>query len=192
MADLPSPSPDVALPPEARPGSVVPALSLGILSDTHGLLRPEVFQALAGVDHILHAGDVGSPEILVALEALAPVTAVHGNTDGFDLRHRLPEVQRLTLAGWRIVLTHGHQFGRIPTPTVLGGAFPDADLVIFGHTHQPLVGEHQGIRFVNPGSCGPQRFDLPVELVRARLTPNGFDVRPISLLTDPAGHVTPP
>lgn len=166
-------------------------LRLGILSDTHGLLRPELFTALEGVEHILHAGDVGSPEILLALEALAPVTAVYGNTDGFGLRHRVPEVQRLTLAGWRIVVTHGHQFGRTPTPAVLAEAFPDADLVVFGHTHQPLVAEHRGIRFVNPGSCGPRRFDLPVEIVLAELSESGLDLRVVPLLSEEGRSVTP-
>jgi uncharacterized protein len=150
------------------------AIELGILSDTHGLLRPGVFEALEGVDHIFHAGDVGTPDILTALEAVAPVTAVFGNTDGFDLRQRTSEVARRTLEGVEVVLTHGHLFGRAPTPEVLRRAYPAADLVIFGHTHRPLLEEVDGCWFVNPGSCGPRRFDLPVGLVRGRIAGGRF------------------
>jgi uncharacterized protein len=139
---------------------------VGILSDTHGLLRPSVFHALKGVDHILHAGDVGNPDILTALEALAPVTAVWGNTDGFDLRHRVPEVARVGLAGLSVVVLHGHRFGRTPTPEVLREAYPEAGLVVYGHTHRPVMEELGGAWFVNPGSCGPRRFQLPVGLAR--------------------------
>jgi uncharacterized protein len=139
---------------------------VGILSDTHGLLRPSVFHALEGVDHILHAGDVGNPDILTALEALAPVTAVWGNTDGFDLRHRVPEVARVGLAGLSVVVLHGHRFGRTPTPEVLREAYPEAGLVVYGHTHRPVMEELGGAWFVNPGSCGPRRFQLPVGLAR--------------------------
>jgi uncharacterized protein len=150
-------------------------LRLGILSDTHGLLRPEVFTHLDGVDLILHAGDVGAPDLLVELEALAPVLAVHGNTDGFSLRARAPEIIQQTLGGARVVLLHGHQFGRSPNPKNLREAFPEADLIIFGHTHVPLLEEADGCVFVNPGSCGPQRFQLPVGLVRGTLTDGRFE-----------------
>src|SRR5688572_11068251 len=102
------------------------------------MLRPEVFEAFAGVDHILHAGDVGPAALLDELAALAPVTAVYGNTDGFDLRGRLPRVAEVELDGFRIVVTHGDQFGS-PAPDKLHTAFLDAEIIIFGHTHRPLL-----------------------------------------------------
>lgn len=159
-----------------------PVLELGIISDTHGLLRPELFQALEGVQHILHAGDVGSLDVLTALEAVAPVTAVTGNTDGFDLRHRLPEVQELKIGGLKTVVIHGHQFGGSPAPALLREAYPDAGLVIFGHTHRPVMVNIEGTWFVNPGSCGPRRFDLPVEVVRATLQGGVFRGRAMPLV----------
>jgi uncharacterized protein len=142
---------------------------LGVISDTHGLLRPELFTRLAGVDHLIHAGDIGSLDLLGELEAIAPLTAVWGNTDGFDLRERLPAEVEIELAGIRIAVTHGHRFGS-PTPTLVSDEFPSADLVVFGHTHQPLI-EHRGTQLiVNPGSCGPRRFNLPVTLARVEVT----------------------
>jgi uncharacterized protein len=147
---------------------------IGILSDTHGLLRPEVFPALEGVDHILHAGDVGDPDLLLALEALAPVTAVHGNTDGWEVRGRVPESAEVALGGLRFALVHGHLPRHGTTPERLSAAFPDADVVVFGHTHQPFLKEEPGAGgcprwFLNPGSAGPRRFRLPVTLVRAEV-----------------------
>src|SRR5918997_694118 len=100
-------------------------MRLGVISDTHGLLRPEVFHAFAEVDHILHAGDVGPLDLLTELEALAPVTAVYGNTDDEELRLRLPQVATLELDGFDIVVTHGDQLGS-PTPERLNSAFPGA------------------------------------------------------------------
>lgn len=158
-------------------------LQLGILSDTHGLLRPRVLSELEGVDHILHAGDVGDPAILVELEAIAPVTAVWGNTDGFDIRSATSELARVELAGCPIVVTHGHMTGT--TPKRLRQLFPEAELVVYGHTHQPLVETVRGAVFVNPGSCGPRRFNLPVCMARAELAPGDgperIRVRPIDL-----------
>jgi len=142
---------------------------LGVISDTHGLLRPEVFTHMAGVDHLIHAGDIGSLDLLLELEAIAPVTAVWGNTDGFDLRERLPAEAEIELAGIRIAVTHGHRFGS-PTPALVSERFPSAALVVFGHTHEPLI-ERRGDQFiVNPGSCGPRRFNLPVTLARVEVT----------------------
>ena len=161
-------------------------MRLGIISDTHGLLRPEVFEVFAEVDHILHAGDIGPPDILTELETLAPVTAVYGNTDGWDIRSRVPQVASLRLDGFDIVVTHGDQFGS-PTPEKLNAAFPDAEILIYGHTHRPLLTTVDVVVTVmNPGGAGPKRFDLPpsvgiMELEagippRARLVPLlGFD-----------------
>ena len=136
-------------------------MRLGIISDTHGLLRPEVFDAFAEVDHIVHAGDIGSLDLLSELEALAPVTAVYGNTDGFDLRNRLPRVARVELDGFDIVVTHGDQFGS-PTPEKLNAAFPEAQILVYGHTHRPLLTiVDVVVTVMNPGSAGPRRFTIP-------------------------------
>jgi putative phosphoesterase len=144
---------------------------LGIISDTHNLLRPEVFDAFEEVDHILHAGDIGSPDILTALEAVAPVTAVYGNTDGWDIRARVPQVARLRLEGFDIVVTHGDQFGS-PTPEKLHAAFPDAEILVFGHTHKPLLTTVDVVRTVmNPGGAGARRFDLPPSVGIMELEP---------------------
>jgi uncharacterized protein len=136
-------------------------MRLGVISDTHGLLRPEVFDAFAEVDQILHAGDIGSLELLAELEALAPVTAVYGNTDGFDLRNRVPRVARVELDGFDIVVTHGDQFGS-PTPEKLNAAFPEAQILVYGHTHRPLLTiVDVVVTVMNPGSAGPRRFKIP-------------------------------
>ena len=135
-------------------------MRLGIISDTHGLLRPEVFDVFREVDHILHGGDVGSGELLDALGAIAPVTAVYGNTDGWDLRGRLPQVAKVRLDGFDIVVTHGDQLGS-PTPEKLNAAFPDAEIIVFGHTHRPLLTTVDVVVTVmNPGGAGPPRFGL--------------------------------
>src|ERR687893_1612374 len=136
-------------------------MRLGVISDTHGLLRPEVFDAFAGVDHILHAGDVGKRDILNDLEALAPVTAVYGNTDGMELRRMLPQVAILELDGFDIVVTHGDQLGS-PTPEALHSAFPDAQIIVYGHTHRPLLKiVDVVVTVMNPGGAGARRFKLP-------------------------------
>jgi putative phosphoesterase len=98
-------------------------MRLGIISDTHGLLRPEVFDVFQGVDHILHAGDIGTLDILTALEAIAPVSAVWGNTDGFELRAKVPERLETRIEGFDFLVIHGHQLGA-PTPEGLNRAYP--------------------------------------------------------------------
>ena len=136
-------------------------MRLGIISDTHGLLRPEVFQAFSEVDHILHGGDLGPLDLLTELEALAPVTAVYGNTDGEEVRRRLPQVATLELDGFDIVVTHGDQFGS-PTPERLNAAFPSAQIIVYGHTHRPLLTVVDVVVTVmNPGGAGHRRFGLP-------------------------------
>lgn len=136
-------------------------MRLGVIADTHGLLRPEVFDAFAGVDHILHAGDVGPLDLLTELEALAPVTAVYGNTDSGEVRHRLPRVATAELDGFDIVVTHGDQFGS-PTPEALNAAFPDVQIIVYGHTHRPLLTiVDVVVTVMNPGGAGPRRFGLP-------------------------------
>lgn len=135
-------------------------MRVGLISDTHGLLRPRVFDVFADVDRILHAGDVGTPDILVELEALAPVTAVWGNTDRFDVRARTSAVVQLELEGFGVALLHGHQLGS-PTPPALRRANPDADIIVYGHTHRPLVDAGGGVLVVNPGAAGAARFGIP-------------------------------
>ena len=146
-------------------------MRLGIISDTHGLLRAEVFEVFKGVDRILHAGDIGSVEILSELEALAPVTAVWGNTDGFDLRARLPEVVNTRIEGFDFLVIHGHQLG-VPTPEGLNRAYPNAEVIIFGHTHKPLLTlVDQVVTVMNPGGAGPFRFGLPASVGILELEP---------------------
>jgi uncharacterized protein len=146
-------------------------MRIGLISDTHGMLRPQIFSVLAGVDRILHAGDIGPAALLSELEALAPVTAVWGNTDGFDVRDHTPGVAHMELAGRRIVLLHGHQLG-VPTPAGLRRACPDADIIVYGHTHRPLVDETDGVLVINPGAAGPARFDiLPSVAILSLATP---------------------
>jgi putative phosphoesterase len=135
-------------------------MRLGVISDTHGQLRANVLDVFAEVDHILHSGDVGKPEILIDLEAIAPVTAVFGNSDGAELRARLPQVATLQLDGFDIVMTHGDQLGS-PTPEALVEAFPEAEIIVYGHTHRPLLQlVNKTITVMNPGAAGPARFDL--------------------------------
>jgi len=146
-------------------------MRLGVISDTHGLLRPEVFDAFAGVDQILHAGDVGSLDLLTELETLAPVTAVYGNTDDSDLRSTLPKVATLQLDGFDVVVTHGDQLGS-PTPEALNAAFPEAQILVFGHTHRPLLTVVDVVVTVmNPGGAGPRRFNLPPSVGILELEP---------------------
>ncbi|MEK7667761.1 MAG: metallophosphoesterase family protein [Gemmatimonadota bacterium] len=134
-------------------------MRLGILADTHGTLLPGVLEVFAKVDRILHAGDVGDPAILAALEALAPVTAVFGNVDGSVLRGRLPRVAEVTVDGFRFVVTHGDQFVS-PRPDRLKETYPAADVIVFGHTHKPLIHAFEDYSMVlNPGSAGAHRSD---------------------------------
>jgi putative phosphoesterase len=135
-------------------------MRLGIISDTHGILPNGVFDVFAQVDHILHAGDVGPLEILTDLQALAPVTAVYGNMDGFDVRARCEKVANIMLDGFMIVVTHGDQFGS-PSPAVLHEAFPDAEVIVYGHTHRPkLELVDKTVTVMNPGSAGNPRHGL--------------------------------
>ena len=135
-------------------------MRLGVISDTHGLLRPEVFEVFREVDHIFHAGDIGSLSLLADLEALAPVTAVYGNTDDWDVRAKVPKVARVQLDGFEIVVTHGDQFGS-PTPDALNAAFPDAEIILYGHTHKPLLTlVDLVVTVMNPGAAGKRRFDI--------------------------------
>ena len=146
-------------------------MRLGVISDAHGLLRPEVFDAFAEVDHILHAGDLGPLELLTELETIAPVTAVYGNTDSGEVRRRLPQVANLELDGFDIVVTHGDQLGS-PTPEGLNAAFPEAQIIIYGHTHKPLLTiVDVVVTVMNPGGAGHRRFNLPPSVGILELEP---------------------
>ena len=146
-------------------------MRLGIISDTHGLLRPEVFEAFREVDQILHAGDIGPPDLLTELEAIAPVRAVYGNTDGFDIRRTVPEVIEADIEGFRFLVIHGHQFDRL-TPEALNLRYPEAEVIIFGHTHRPLLTiVDDVVTVMNPGGAGRRRFDLPASVGIMELEP---------------------
>lgn len=137
------------------------AMRIGLISDTHGLLRNEVYGVFEGVDEILHAGDVGDPAILTELEVIAPVRAVFGNVDGWEVRDVVPETQEIDRVGHLIAVVHGHQWGS-PKVTDLSEAYHDFSVVVYGHTHVPLVEQSAGPLVVNPGSAGHQRFNKPV------------------------------
>ena len=133
---------------------------VGLISDTHGLVRPEVADALAGVDLILHAGDVGGLSVVSALAAIAPVRAVTGNTDPSE--DRLPSTIDCILDGIRIHVSHGHELGT-PTPERLVARYT-ADVIVYGHTHRRLLKEMGATIVVNPGAAGPRRFDVQPSL----------------------------
>ena len=130
---------------------------VGLISDTHGLMRPGVHAALTGVELILHAGDVGGSAILDELRLIAPVRAVLGNTDPPD-EPGLAEEIVLEVGGLRVHVSHGHEVGS-PTPAKLAVRY-DADVVVYGHTHRPLVTQHDRRLFVNPGAAGAKRFNI--------------------------------
>jgi len=141
---------------------------VGLISDTHGLLRPGVREALTGVELILHSGDVGGSGILEELRLIAPVKAVFGNTDPED-EPELAQAIVVAIDGIRVHVSHGHEVGS-PTPAKLAARY-DADVVVFGHTHRPLVSRLGNQLFVNPGAAGPKRFDITPSV--ARLTIEG-------------------
>jgi len=134
--------------------------TIGVISDTHGLLRPEAVAALCGSDQILHAGDVGDPDILEALARVAPVTAIRGNIDTAQWAIALPETEVLELAGVSIYMLH--DLGKLDLKPEAAGF----KVVIYGHTHHPKLEEKNGVLYFNPGSAGPRRFKLPVSVGR--------------------------
>jgi uncharacterized protein len=138
-------------------------LILGIVSDTHGLLRPEVAPALHGVDRILHLGDVGQPSILTELAKIAPVTAIRGNVDREGACHKLPETDVVLIenpphAGLYIYMLHDLKTLHLDPAAAKFAA------VLHGHTHVPNIVTKKGVLYLNPGSCGPRRFELPVTI----------------------------
>ena len=134
--------------------------TLGVISDTHGLVRPEALKALAGVERIVHAGDIGSPEVLAALERVAPVTAVRGNNDREAWAKTIPETEVVEVGGVSLYLLHDlHELDLEPRAAGFAA-------VISGHSHQPKLEERDGVLYLNPGSAGPRRFKLPISLAR--------------------------
>jgi uncharacterized protein len=136
---------------------------IGLISDTHGLVRPDVFSAFEGVDAIYHAGDVGGSEVLVVLSRIAPVQAVLGNADVQD-DPRLCLHFAETVGGLTVHVSHGHELG-IPSPLRLLDRY-DADVIVFGHTHRPSVTKSGRRLVVNPGAAGPRRFSLMPSVAR--------------------------
>jgi putative phosphoesterase len=151
---------------------------LGLISDTHGLVRPGVHDALTGVELILHAGDVGGSTILDELRLIAPVRAVFGNTDPPGEPGLESEIA-LEVGGLRVHVSHGHEVGS-PTPAKLAARY-DADVIIYGHTHRPLVTRHDGRLFVNPGAAGPGRFNISPNVGRLIITRGRAEVEIIDL-----------
>lgn len=129
---------------------------IGVISDTHGLLRPEALEALTGVDAILHAGDIGKPEILEELNKIAPVTAVRGNNDKGDWARDIPGRQLIEINGARIYMLHDLK------ELDLSPEHAGIRVVITGHSHKPVIQNRNGILYLNPGSAGPRRFKLPI------------------------------
>ena len=129
---------------------------IGVISDTHGLLRPEAIEALRGAQHIIHAGDVGGPEVLAALAQIAPVTAVRGNNDKGAWAARLPATAVFDADGLAIYVLH--DLKELDLDPVAGGF----GVVVAGHSHQPAQDRRNGVLFFNPGSAGPRRFRLPI------------------------------
>ena len=138
---------------------------VGLISDTHGLLRREAVAALAGVDRILHAGDVGKPEILDALRAIAPVTAVRGNVDTSSWADTLPYDTVVFIDGFNIYMLHSLR------EMTMDPKAARMDVVVSGHSHKPLIETVDDVLYVNPGSAGPQRFTLPISVGFLRLSP---------------------
>ena len=154
-------------------------MMIGIISDTHGLLRPEACERLAGVDHIIHAGDIGAPEILEQLKALAPVSAVRGNNDSGRWARSVPVKVNLELEGVTIHVVH--DLGELDARTT-------ARVVISGHSHKPVIRENDGVLYVNPGSAGPRRFKLPIAVGELTIDGNVVSARIVRLDGDVAAR----
>jgi len=150
---------------------------IGLVSDTHGLVRDSIFAALAGVSQILHAGDVGGRDVLRALETIAPVLAVYGNVDPLD--GLLPQEVAIDAGGLSIHVSHGHELGS-PTPARLLSRY-SADVLVFGHTHRALVVREGKRLVIIPGAAGPRRFDLKPSVGILEIVSGHADVRLVEL-----------
>jgi uncharacterized protein len=149
---------------------------IGVISDTHGLLRPEAAQVLRGVELIIHAGDIGNLGVLTALEEIAPVQAVRGNTDRGEWARRLPRTRLLKVGGARLYVLHELQ------PLVQSfRPRPRFQAVIYGHSHQPRLEWQDGVLYLNPGSAGPGRFSLPVTMALLRVQEGHLQAEVVNL-----------
>ena len=151
-------------------------MRVGVISDTHGLLRPQALDALRGSDHIVHAGDIGDASILVALRAIAPVTAVRGNNDRDAWAGVIPDTTLVTLDQVRIYVLHDL------AALTIDPAADGVRVVIAGHSHRPSAVERDGVLYLNPGSAGPRRFTLPIAV--ATLDLDAGAVRPALVTLD--------
>jgi len=151
-------------------------MKIGVISDTHGLLRPEAIEALRNVDHILHAGDVGDTVILDQLRQLAPVTAIRGNIDRNGACAQLPETELIELSGHSIYMLHD-----INTLD-LNPAAAGIQVVISGHSHKPLIEWKKNVLCFNPGSAGPRRFSLPISLGYLHIRERAIEPELITIL----------
>jgi uncharacterized protein len=152
---------------------------VGLISDTHGLVRPDVHAALAGVELILHAGDVGGDGILDELQLIAPVHAVFGNTDPPG-NPRLADAIEMTIGDVRVHVSHGHEVGT-PTPAKLLARY-GADVIVFGHTHKQLLTNAEGRWVINPGAAGPRRFDLLPSVARMTIRGRHVEIELVNLI----------
>jgi hypothetical protein len=158
-----------------------PALLVGVISDTHGLMRPEALAALAGSAHILHAGDIGNQGILDALAAIAPLTAVRGNNDRGPWAEQIPARATVTLAGHDILVLHDRSELDLEPR-----ALTNLSAVVTGHSHRPVIERRDGVLFLNPGSAGPRRFSLPVTLARLIVAGDRLEAELVPLVASPA------
>ena len=142
--------------------------TIGIISDTHGLLRPEALRLLAKVDHIIHGGDIGDPEIITALRKIAPVTAIRGNVDTGEWATEFAETEFVRLAGRLFYVLHDLNSLQID-PVAQG-----IDVIVSGHSHMPKIATVDGLLYVNPGSAGRRRFNLPITLASLEVAPDGL------------------
>lgn len=146
-------------------------MRVGVISDTHGLLRPEALDLLVGAEHIVHAGDIGGPNIVPALAQIAPVTAIRGNVDRAAWAQNYPEETTVNLAGREIHVVHD------VNALTFDPAEAGLDAVISGHSHRPRVERREGVLYLNPGSAGRRRFRLPVALAILQIGDPGLDAR---------------
>jgi len=148
---------------------------LGVISDTHGILRPEAIRALSGVSLIIHAGDIGSPAVIESLKNIAPVVAVRGNTDTEKWACALPLTEVVEVGGLSLYILH--DAGRLD----LNPAASGFSAVIHGHTHRPAIEDKNSVLFLNPGSAGPRRFSLPVSVALLRIANNSLKTELLTL-----------
>jgi putative phosphoesterase len=160
-------------------------MRIGLISDTHGLLRPEALDAMRGMDRILHAGDIGGAAVLDALATLAPLDAVRGNNDHGPWADALPERTTLDVAGLRLHLLH--DVGELDVDTATG----DVRIVVAGHSHRPRVHDDGRVLWINPGSAGPRRFSLPVTVAELIVDRQGARARIVPLAVAPARRAGP-